>query len=181
MRTKLMSMILLAATLLGACGFHLRGQGASALPFQSLYVQSANDHTPFVAELKRAVQAAGVQLAGSPDSAQLTLNIVSETTGKQILSLSGAGRVLEYQLRYAVSFRAYDAQQQEWLAPDEIVLQRNLSFDDERVLSKEQEELLLYQNMHSDVVQQVLRRLTHAKPRTGDGLTSPPAPSPGLP
>ena len=163
MRTRLMAVILLTCTLMVACGFHLRGQNEFVLPFQSFYIQSANDYTPFIVELKQAVQAAGAQLADSPDNAQLTLNIVSETTGKQILSLSGAGRVLEYQLRYAVSFRAYDKLQQEWLAPDEIVLLRNLPYDDEQVLAKEQEELLLYQNMRSDAVQQILRRLTYAR------------------
>ncbi len=150
--------------LLSACGFHLRGQGAFALPFQTLYIQSASDYSPFIGELKRAVQAAGVQLAASPDTAQLTLNIVSETTGKQILSLSSAGRVREFQLRFSISFRAYDPMQQEWLPAEEIVLLRNLSYDDAQVLGKEQEEALLYQDMRSDAVQQMLRRLNHAKP-----------------
>ncbi|MDO8414187.1 MAG: LPS assembly lipoprotein LptE [Gallionellaceae bacterium] len=165
MRARLLTLILLACALMGACGFHLRGQEQFALPFQSLYILSPNDYTPFVAELKRAIQAAGVELADSAENAQLTLNIVSETTSKQILSLSGAGRVLEYQLRYAVSFRAYDQSQQEWLVSDEIILLRNLSYDDEQVLAKEQEENLLYQNMHSDAVQQMLRHLTHARPQ----------------
>ena len=105
-----------------------------------------------------------MQLAASPDTAQLTLNIVSETTGKQILSLSSAGRVREFQLRFSISFRTYDPMQQEWLPAEEIVLLRNLSYDDAQVLGKEQEEALLYQDMRSDAVQQMLRRLNHAKP-----------------
>lgn len=155
-------LLLMVVLLLAACGFHLRGQ--TALPFQTLYIQSTSDYTPFAGELKRVVQGAGVQLADSPDSAQLILNIVSEITGKQILSLSGAGRVREYQLRFSVSFRAYDRMQKEWLPAEEIMLLRNLSYDDAQVLAKEQEEVLLYQNMRSDAVQQILRRLNHAKP-----------------
>lgn len=164
MRTFLSVLLLMLVLSLAACGFHLRGQGAFALPFQTLYIQSASDYTPFIGELKRAVQAAGVQLADAPDNAQLTLHIVSEVTGKQILSLSAAGRVREYQLRFSISFRAYDRMQQEWLPAEEIVLLRNLSYDDMQVMAKEQEEILLYQNMRSDAVQQMLRRLNHAKP-----------------
>ena len=161
----LFSLPLLMLTLqLAACGFHLRGQSAFALPFQTLYIQSSNDYSPFIGELKRAVQAAGVQLAASPDNAQMTLNVVSESTGKQILSLSSAGRVREFQLRYSISFRAYDAMQQDWLSAEDIILLRNLSYDDAQVLAKEQEEALLYQDMRSDAVQQMLRRLNHAKP-----------------
>ena len=154
----------LAFVLLSACGFHLRGQSAFALPFQSIYIQSASDYTPFVGEMKRALQAAGVQLADTPDQAQLILHIVSETTDKQILSLSGAGRVREFQLRFSLSFRAYDPMQQVWLPAAEISLLRNLTYDDAQVLAKEQEEALLYQDMRNDAVQQMLRRLNHAQP-----------------
>ena len=154
----------LAFALLSACGFHLRGQSAFALPFQSIYIQSASDYTLFVGEMKRALQAAGVQLADTPDQAQLILHIVSETTGKQILSLSGAGRVREFQLRFTLSFRAYDSTQQVWLPAAEISLLRNLTYDDAQVLAKEQEEALLYQDMRNDAVQQMLRRLNHAQP-----------------
>lgn len=150
--------------LLGACGFHLRGQGAFAMPFQTLYVQSANDYSPFIVALKNALQVNGVQLVGSPEQAQLTLHIVTEAVGKQILSLSGAGRVREYRLQYRISLRAYDMEQQDWLAPQEISLSRDYSYDDTQILAKEQEEALLYENMRGDAVQQVLRRLNHAKP-----------------
>lgn len=156
--------VLMLTLLLGACGFHLRGQGAFALPFQSLYVQSANDHAPFITELKRAIEANGVQITDSPEQAQLTLQIVSEVADRQILSLSGGGRVREYRLQYRISLRAYDQKQQDWLAPEEITLRRDFSYDDSQVLAKEQEEALLYQNMRSDAVQQILRRLNHAKP-----------------
>ena len=164
MRAILPVPLLMLVLLLAGCGFHLRGQGAFALPFQTLHIQSTNNYTPFIGELKRAIQAAGVRIAESPDDAQLTLHIVSEVEGKQILSLSAAGRVREYQLRFSISFRAYDQMQQEYLPAGEIVLLRNLSYDDAQVMAKEQEEILLYQNMRSDAVQQMLRRLNHAKP-----------------
>lgn len=156
--------VLMLTLLLGACGFHLRGQSAFALPFQTLYVKSANDYAPFITELKDAIKANSVQITDLPEQAQLTLHIVSETTDKQILSLSGGGRVREYRLQYRVSLRVYDQKQQDWLAPEEIVLRRDFSYDDAQVLAKEQEEAMLYQNMRSDAVQQVLRRLNHARP-----------------
>jgi LPS-assembly lipoprotein len=84
---------------------------------------------------------------------------------KQILSLSDAGRVREYQLNYRVSLRAYDNKQQEWVSADEIVLQRYLSYDNTLVLAKEAEETVLYQDMRTDAVQQILRRLSLAKPQ----------------
>ena len=41
---------------------------------------------------------------------------------------------------------------------------RDLTYDDTQVLAKESEELLLYRDMKSDAIQQMLRRLSAAKP-----------------
>jgi LPS-assembly lipoprotein len=163
MRAMLIIPVLLLV--LQACGFHLRGHEAFVLPVRTLYVQSPNDLTPFIIDLKRVLQDNNVQLTDTPEQAQLTLQIVSEKTDKQILSLSGAGRVLEYRLQYQISLRAYDRNQNDWLAPEEITLGRAFSYDDTRILAKEQEENLLYLNMRNDAVQQILRRLNHAKPQ----------------
>lgn len=164
MRTNLLILPLLILTLLlAACGFHLRGQGGFTFPFQTLFILSPNANAPFIIDLKRAVQLYNVKLVDSSENAQLTLHIVSETMSKQILSLSDAGRVREYQLNYRVSLRAYDIKLDEWVPADEIVLQRYLSYDNTQVLAKEMEETLLYQDMRKDAVQQILRRLSLAK------------------
>ena len=166
MRTNLLILPLLILTLLlGACGFHLRGQGGFAFPFQTLLIQAPNANVPLILDLKRAVQLYGIKLVDTSENAQLTLHIVFETMSKQILSLSDAGRVREYQLNYLVSLRAYDSKQQEWVPADEIVLQRYLSYDNTQILAKEMEETVLYQDMRTDAVQQILRRLSLAKPQ----------------
>ena len=46
-----------------------------------------------------------------------------------------------------------------------MVLHRDYSYDDTEVLAKEAEESLLYQSMHLEMVQQIMRRLSHAKPQ----------------
>lgn len=157
-------LVLMLSMLLAACGFHLRGQNDFALPFQRLYVKSANDKAPFINELKSAIRVNNVQITDTPEQAQLTLQIVSEVTDKQILSLSAAGTVLEYRLQYRISLRAFDQKQQDWLAPQEIILRRDYSYDSTQVIAKQQEEVLLYQDMRGDAVQQVLRRLNHVHP-----------------
>jgi len=45
-----------------------------------------------------------------------------------------------------------------------VVLLRDITFNDSDVLAKETEEQLLYRDMQSDMVQQILRRLSVAKP-----------------
>jgi LPS-assembly lipoprotein len=153
--------LLAAALLLASCGFQLRG--IASLPFGTLYVQAAAT-SHFAHQLKRAVRAgSSTQIAETPDKAEVILQVMSELQEKQILSLSGGGRVSEYQLRYRVSFRLTDGKNREHIPTSEIVLKRDLSYSDDQALSKESEEQLLYRDMRNDAVQQLVRRLQAAK------------------
>ena len=164
MRTLLLlTALLLTTLLLTACGFHLRGQ--AGMPFNTLYMDAANPGTPFIADLRRNLEANKVRLVNSAKEADVVLNIVLEIPEKQILTLGGSGRVNEFQLRYRVSLRAYDLKQQDWIPAEEMVLRRDYIYDDTQVLAKEAEETLLYQSMRSDMVQQIVRRLSRAKPQ----------------
>jgi LPS-assembly lipoprotein len=162
-------LLLLAAVLsLAACGFHMRGSNLKdvTFAFKSLYLKVPGE-SPFVHDLRRALKANKVNMVNTPDQAELVLEVVSEQATKQILSLTGAGRVQEYQLFYRVSLRAYDSEQNDWLPPDEISLSRILPWDDTQILSKLQEEAGLYKDMRSDAIGQAIRRLNRAKPPTG--------------
>jgi LPS-assembly lipoprotein len=155
--------LLITAMLLAACSFHLRGQ--AGMPFDTLYLEAANPNTPFIRELRLDLEANKVKLVNAAGQADLVLSIVSEIPDKQILSLSGSGRVTEFQLFYRVSVRAYDLKKQEWIPAEEFVMHRDYSYDDNKVLAMEAEETLLYQSMRSDMVQQILSRLSRAKPQ----------------
>jgi LPS-assembly lipoprotein len=155
--------LLFTAMLLAGCSFHLRGQ--AGMPFETLYLDAITADTPFIRELRRDLEANKVRLVSSAEQADVVLNIVSETPGKQILSLSGSGRVTEFQLFYRVSMRAYDLKKQDWIPAEEFVMHRNYTYDNNNVLAMEAEETLLYQSMRSDMAQQIMHRLSRAKPQ----------------
>lgn len=156
-RVRMLLALCLVTTLAG-CGFHLRG--AVNLPFPSLYVNVSNA-SQFGHELKRALRASDVRLTDNAKDAAATLSIMSELRERQILSLGGQGRVREYQLRYRVAYQVTDAKRV-ITPPTEIMLKRDISFNDAEVLAKESEEALLYRDMQLDAVQQLLRRLEAA-------------------
>lgn len=155
--------VLLTAMILAGCSFHLRGQ--AGMPFEALYLDTATPNTPFIKELRRSLETNKVMLVGTPQQADVVLNIVSEIPDKQILSLSGSGRVNEFQLFYRVSVRAYDLKNQEWIPAEEFVLHRDFPYDDSNVLAMEAEEDLLNQSMRTDMVQQIVRRLGRSRPQ----------------
>lgn len=151
--------------LLSACGFQLRGYGQvpTVYPFTSLYIPDPTDY-PITAEVKRTIRAGeSTRVVDEAQGAQATLQILKQTNEKNILSLSGEGRVREFLLRYLVSYRLIDARGIDLIPATEIVRERVLPYTDEQVVAKEAEEALLVKEMQTEIVRQILRRLATVK------------------
>ncbi len=166
MRTlrTLVTLLALAACLAG-CGFHLRGSGGEyVMPFKSIYLNFP-ESSPLGIELRRNLRGGNLAVVVSDVAeADAQFDVVSESRGKQILSLNREGRVREYLLTYTVVFRVRDAKGALLMEPTEIMLKRSMPFDETQVLAKESEEVLLYRDMQTDLVQQILRRMASVKP-----------------
>jgi LPS-assembly lipoprotein len=151
------------ALLLGsaACGFQLRG--TASLPFETIHVPNAT--AGIALEIKRSIQAGtNARVVDDARAAAAQLLFLEESRRKDILSLTVAGRVSEYRLFYRVRFRVSDGTGGDFLPPVSIQLFRDMTYDDSQVLAKEAEEQLLFRDMQTDMVQQVLRRIATAKP-----------------
>ncbi|MGH8670756.1 MAG: LPS assembly lipoprotein LptE [Burkholderiales bacterium] len=152
---------ILCALFVSACGYHLRG--VVALPFDRLYLDTGGSRTLAV-DLERTIRAgSNVRFTDQPDKAQATLQVFGESNEKRILALSGSGRVREFQLVYRLSFRLYDRQGRELIAPNALELIRDFPFNDAEILAREHEESVLYQDMRRDAVQQIMWRLSSVK------------------
>ena len=168
MRWRAAATLLLAACLalaLTACGFKLRGaNGQYKMPFHSIYL-GFSDTSPLGTELKRNLRGGDAAVVvNEAAKADARFDVLSENRGKTILSLNSQGRVREYMLSYTLVFRVRDAKDAELLGPTTITLKRSIAFNESQVLAKESEEALLYRDMQTDLVQQILRRLAAIKP-----------------
>ena len=164
MMRKIFLVAAAAATsmVLAACGFQLRGN--ASLPYDTLHV-AASSTSGFAVDFRRAiVWSSRTRLVDNSKDAQATLHLLTETREKLILSLSGGGRVREYDLRYRITYRVTDKDNKELRPPTQIMLRRDLSYNDVDTLSKESEETLLYRDMQADAVNQVLRQLQTPQP-----------------
>ncbi|OFZ69621.1 MAG: hypothetical protein A2Z01_11805 [Betaproteobacteria bacterium RBG_16_58_11] len=140
---------------LAACGFELRG--SAALPFESLYIEGGQD---IAVDLERAVRPTATKVTERAQDAQATLQVLGEEREKRILSLNRAGRVSEFRLLYRVSFKVIDQKGRALLPTQQIELRRDITFNDSETLAKESEEALLYRDMQTDAVQQIIRRVS---------------------
>ena len=163
MRRRLL-LSLSPALALGACGFRLRG--APDLAFQTLYVSVA-ESSSLGNELKRNLASLGaVQLitdVAQKPKAQAILDVLSEIREKNVVGVNASGQVREFQLRVRVNFRLSTPQGVELIPATELLQQRDISFNESAVLAKEAEEALLYRDMQTDIVQQLMRRLAAVK------------------
>jgi LPS-assembly lipoprotein len=146
---------------LTACGFQLRGQ--ASLPFDTIYISFPVGH-PIGTDIRRLVQSGTTtRVVDKAKNAQATLEIISAENDKQIMSVSGGGRVREFELRYRVSFRLVNAKGEELIPTSEIALRRILPYTDAQVVAKEGEEAMLVREMQGDSADQILRRLEAVK------------------
>ena len=146
--------------LLTACGFELRK--APNYPFKTLYLSVA-EASLIGQELKRNIAASGqvevITDARQIERADVIFDFLLELPEKVILSRTSSGAVREFQLRFRIRFRLRSRDGYELIPDTELAQERIISFNESAALSKESEEQLLYRDMRSDIVQQVLRRL----------------------
>jgi LPS-assembly lipoprotein len=150
----------LLALVLAGCGFQLRG--TADVPFQTIHVAGATGGIAL--DLKRQIQAGtNAKVLDDPRAADAILLFTQELRDKEILSLTGTGRVREFRLNYRVGFRLHDGKGGDYLPQSTLVLSRDVTFNDSEVLAKEAEEALLFRDMQTDMVQQIMRRLAASK------------------
>jgi len=155
MRRLFALLVLLSLT---ACGFQLRG--SYNLPWERLHIGGLPENSELYFQIKRSVESGSLtRIATDAKQANASLAILQNLQHKSILSLSGKGLVREFQLTRTFVYRVVDAQGKELLPQSQIIIQRDMTFDDERIFAKEAEELMIWREMQQDLVQQLLRRL----------------------
>ncbi|TSE19410.1 LPS-assembly lipoprotein LptE [Tepidimonas alkaliphilus] len=166
---------LLAAATAGAalagCGFRLRGQGL-AFAFRSLRLQGVLDGD-VAAALRAQLQASGVQVlqprrAAAPAGAvapvpDVVLEILQDQRERVVVGTTTAGQVRELLLRRRVRFALRTPDGRELIEPTELQQEREQSFAETVVLGKEAEEALLFDDMRTAIVRQLLVRLSRVQ------------------
>ena len=145
---------------LAGCGFELRKPPSYA--FKTLY-SSIPVVSPFGIKLKRSLESSGqVEVISDPrevERAQVIFDQLFELREKVVVGRTATGAIREFQLRLRYRFRLRSKSGIELIPDTEIILNRDINFNETGALSKEAEEALLYKDMENDLVLQIQRRL----------------------
>jgi LPS-assembly lipoprotein len=162
-----LSLLVLVALVLSACGFHLRN--ALALPgdLGPVRVSSPDPYSPLAQSLSQALGRAGATPAADGATDAATLQIVSERWANSPLSVDQAGRAQEYSLRYAVIFRLRRADGTDLVPQQVIELSRDYISVPTNSSGTEGEQEILGRELRRDMVSSILLRIDAASRAPG--------------
>jgi LPS-assembly lipoprotein len=156
----LVTVLLLSIT---ACGFHLRGQAQLPPMLKTLYVQGVNTSTGFGLQLKRALEQNNVEVLANYQQGSAVLTVLKNTIEQRVLSVGSSARASEYELNGLLRYQLSDPSGQIIKGPEDIEASRNYVFDQTQVLAKGDEEVMLREQIHQQLIQNMLRRLETLK------------------
>jgi LPS-assembly lipoprotein len=157
MRRRELLVAAAAAAALAGCGFQLRG--AQTLPIDTIYL-ALPVNSPLGAAIARTVRSStNTKVVTERKEAQAVFELLGESREREVLSVNSQGQAAEYQLRLLTSFRVLDRNGLELIPPTTLSARRDISFSASELLAKESEEALLYRDMQSDLVRQMVSRL----------------------
>jgi LPS-assembly lipoprotein len=167
LRRARLACLLVTALTLNACGFHLQGRQPLPPTFQYTYIDTKDEQTDFVQDLRKALIASNVNVIRTKGSSGATIGVHSDELNERILSVSARNIPTEYELTYKVEFSVTSGGKA-LIDHEEISATRDISFDETQLLAKEREQEILREALARDLVALVMRRLASLPP--------PPAP-----
>ncbi len=161
-RRRALQQLAAGAAVLGlsGCGFALRK--APTFAFKTVRLAGSTS-TPVAAALRASLITNGLQVVDGASPADVILTVTTDQRERIAVGQTAAGQVRELQLRTRFVFFLRTPTDKELIESVELLVERDMSFSETAVLSKAAEEELLYRDMNSDIVQQVVRRLAAVK------------------
>lgn len=157
--------LMLALTLLvSACGFHLQGRQPLPSAFQYTYIDTKDEQTDFVQDLRKALIASNVNVIRTKGSSGATISVHADELAERILSVSARNIPTEYELTYKVEFSVTSGGKT-LIDHEEISATRDISFDEAQLLAKEREQEILREALARDLVALTMRRLAALPPQ----------------
>jgi LPS-assembly lipoprotein len=153
--------ILLATmiTLLSGCGWQLRDAQVVPQSIGILHIATQLADRDFVSELTRALDVYGVEVVTSAAAADYSVVIVDFRQNRFVGTLNASGRVAEYQLNEDVDFLIANASGTPLTNLFTASVERHYEIEERDLLSSENEERLIKQEMRQEIVRQILNRL----------------------
>ncbi len=159
-------LVLGLATLLSACGFHLRGTSDADFALTEMDVTARNLYGQTLKDVRKALEDNGVNVhAGAP----YTLVLAREDENQRSASYTTGARSAEYELTQVLQYEIR-GNNNLLLMDDKLTVQKYYVHDSNNLIGSDQEAAQLRQEMRHEMVQQMVMRLQLITPTQLDQL-----------
>ena len=150
------------ALLLSSCGFQLRGDPSVGL--KTINVTSVAGAPGTLVEVKRMLATGPTKVVATAKEAEAQLRIIDEKREKTVHTITGTGRVYDFQLRLTVHYDVLvPGREQPLVDPTEVISTRLITYSESAPTAKEAEEQLLFKDMQVDIAGRILRHIAVVK------------------
>lgn len=139
------------------CGWHPRGSVALAPELQQLRLLADPKDPRLEGRLRRAMHVSGVELVETPTA--FALQTGPEELSLRNVALDRAARSAEQEMRITLSFALRNPDGDLVFGPRELVASRIFAYDPNSVIAKQDEEMLIREELQQELVAQLLRQL----------------------
>ncbi|MGZ5590023.1 MAG: LPS-assembly lipoprotein LptE [Usitatibacter sp.] len=116
------------------------------------------------ADIRRALAVGPTRIVATAAESEAHLHVLQETREKTVSTITGTGRVYEFQLRLLVRYELLvPGREEPVIPPTEIETRRVITYNETAPTAKEAEEQLLFKDMQLDLARQILRHVAAAK------------------
>lgn len=169
MRTPVLTCLLAATVLLGACGFQLRGEATLPAALRAMRLDMADSGPRIRRDLAAALERAGVTLQPADAADVAVLRVPVNAVATEALTISEQARVREFAVRHRVVFELRLADGRLLVPEQELVLERDFVFDERDALGVAGQEEALRRDLEREMVRALMRRIERAAGTLGGG------------
>lgn len=150
---------LLIASLLGACGWQLRGSSPVGHNLKSIYLTSEDNYSPVRLELEQLLAIHDIALAKTASESDMQLHILEEIADRRTAAVGVDALTSAYELFLSVHYEMRSPEGAPVSNLGSALATRIFNYTAEGASSGAQEEALLQEEMRRELAQTLLRRL----------------------
>jgi LPS-assembly lipoprotein len=159
MRLTVAAVLLLA---LSACGFHPRTHTVLPIKLGPTRVVVPDTASSLGEDLARSLDRAGVPAAAATDATASVLRVTRETWQTQPVAVDQFAQAREYVTRYRVEFSLQGPDGKPLVAPQDLEVSREYSFDANAAAGSPAEAELIRRELRHEMEAAILRRIEYS-------------------
>ena len=159
MKRTIAGAILVLASALAGCGFHLRPPASLPAAMQRTYISDKENDVQLVRELSRYLTTPTTSVTRDAAKATAILYILKSRRYERVLSVSNTGQPLVNQVAYVVNFSLATHSGETLIPTQRLILTRQYNYNTANMVGNTEQSNILYKAMVQDMVQLILFRL----------------------